>query len=130
MANRTIVGFACFLLVLGALAASASAEWSRTHFTFSAPVRLPGVVLPAGTYVFDRPSPLIDPTIVRVTDRHTSKLYLMAFTRTVERRLDRKLDPTVTLGEAPKGTPPTISVWFPQGETRGHQFIYELAGSR
>ena len=127
MANRRFVRFAGLLGVLGVLvssASTASADWSRTYFTFSAPVRLPGVLLPAGTYVFDRAS-IIDPTIVRVTDRNTSKLYLMAFTRTVERRLDGKLDTTVTLGEAVKGAPRPISVWFPQGETRGHQFIYE-----
>jgi hypothetical protein len=35
-----------------------------------------------------------------------------------------KLDPTIALGEAMKGEPPPISVWFPQGETLGHQFIY------
>jgi len=131
MANRRIVYFAYLLVVLGvlavasALATPVTAGSSHTpYFTFSAPVRLPGVLLPPGTYVFDRLSPSLDPTVVRVMDRKSSKLYVIAFTRLVHRMEDRKLDPTITLGEAAKGAPRPISVWFPQGNTLGHQFIY------
>jgi hypothetical protein len=128
MGKRTIVRLACLLVVLGVLAASAAtlaADSSRTYFTFSAPVRMPGITLPAGTYVFDRPSPMLDPTLVRVMDRTTSKLYLIAFTRLVHRRGDGNLNPAITLGEAPKGVARPVSMWFPQGHTLGHQFIYE-----
>jgi hypothetical protein len=127
MAKRTIIRVACLLVLLGVLAASAAtlaAESNRTYFTFSAPVRIPGITLPAGTYVFDRPSPMLDPTLVRVMDRTTSKLYLIAFTRMVHRRADGNLNPTITLGEAAKDAPRPISIWFPQGHALGHQFIY------
>jgi hypothetical protein len=129
MVNRTIVYVASLLVVVGILAASAASasarNWERTYFTFSAPVQIPGVVLPAGTYVFDRPSPTLDPTMVRVMNRTTSKLYLLALTHVVHRRSDGELKPALTLGEAIKGVPRPISVWFPKGETRGHQFIYK-----
>ena len=127
MAKRTLVRIACLLVFLGVLAASAAtlvADSNRTYFTFSVPVRMPGITLPAGTYVFDRPSPMLDPTLVRVMDRTTSKLYLIAFTRLVHRRGDGNLDPTITLGEAAKGAARPVSMWFPQGHTLGHQFIY------
>jgi hypothetical protein len=128
MAKRAIVRFSCLLVVLGVLAASGAtltAGSSRTtYFTFSAPVRLPGVVLAPGTYVFDRMS-AVEPTLIRVMNRKTSKLHLIAFTRLVHRPADRNLDPTIALGEAMKGAPRPITVWFPRGETLGHQFIYE-----
>ena len=91
---------------------------------------MPGVVLPAGTYVFDRPNPILDPTLVRVMDRSTSKLYLIAFTRLVHRKVDGDLKPTIRLGEAADGAPPPVRIWFPQGQTVGHQFIYQVAASR
>jgi hypothetical protein len=127
MANHRIAGFACLLVlfsVLGASAPTVAANSTGAYFTFSAPVRMPGVLLPAGTYVFDRPSQSLDPTIVRVMDRRTSKLYLIAFTRLVQRPADGKLDTTIRLSEASKGVPRPVSVWFPQGQTIGHQFIY------
>jgi hypothetical protein len=127
MAKRTIVRFVGVAVMLGVLAASAatlSATMTRTtYFTFSGPVRLPGVVLPAGTYAFDRLSPL-DPMVVRVMDRSHSKLYLITLTRGVHRQADGNLDTTIMLGEAPKGAARPINVWFPAGLTLGHEFIY------
>jgi hypothetical protein len=128
MGNRPIVRVACLLVLLGVLGGSAARvaadDWNKTYFTFSAPVRLPGVLLPAGSYVFDRPSPYTESTLVRVRDRNSPKVHLIVFTRLVHRRLDGKLEPTITLGEALKGSPRPVSVWFAQGQTLGHQFIY------
>ena len=33
-------------------------------------------------------------------------------------------DRLVTLGEARPGTVPPVMAWYPQGELRGHAFIY------
>ena len=127
MAKRTIVRFVGVAVMLGVLAASAatlSATMTRTtYFTFSGPVRLPGIVLPAGTYAFDRPLPF-DPMVVRVMDRSHSKLYLIAITRGTHRRADGNLKTAVTLGEAPKGQVQPINAWFPEGLTLGNEFIY------
>jgi hypothetical protein len=57
-------------------------------------------------------------------DRSTSKLYLIAFTRLVHRDMDGDLKPTIRLGEAADGAPRPVRIWFPQGQTVGHQFIY------
>jgi hypothetical protein len=57
-------------------------------------------------------------------DRSTSKLYLIAFTRLVHRQMDGNLMPTVRPGEAANGAPQPVHIWFPQGRTVGHQFIY------
>ena len=68
-------------------AASSHAAWTYNHenrLSFSQPVALPGVVLPAGEYSFDVASPTgLDVVVVR--DRKTSKVFYMGFTRTVNR---------------------------------------------
>ena len=56
------------------------------HFlTFTGPVQIPDVTLPAGTYVFS----LVAPSIVQVTSADRSLQYAMFFTAPVQR-----LDPT------------------------------------
>ena len=53
MANRIIASLALALLTLGiGSAAQAQPADNRTYFTFSSPVTLPGVTLPAGKYIF------------------------------------------------------------------------------
>ena len=113
------------VLILGLLAtSSAGAISSRTtYFTFSKAVQLPGVSLPAGTYVFETPLQNTS-TLVRVTSRDRSRVYLTAFTRIVERPAARNLDPIITLAETPANTPARIDVWYPQGDRAGRQFVY------
>jgi hypothetical protein len=125
---RRIVHTLSAVVLLGALATSASGAMidSRrtTYFTFSGSVQMPGVVLPAGTYVFEVANPEGQSDIVRVLSRDRKTLYLMRFTRFVHRPSSGNLKATVSLGETPAGTPPPVTVWYPQSETRGRQFIY------
>ena len=54
-ATITAIGFAALVMVF-AFVTSAQAGWGwsgeTTHMTFRHPVRIPGVTLPAGSYVF------------------------------------------------------------------------------
>jgi hypothetical protein len=100
--------------------------WSNpraNHLTFNGAVALPGVRLPAGTYVFEVMVPGGARQVVRVsgTDGHH---YFMGFTQTVERPRGARTAPIVTLGEAPAGTPPPVSTWYPIGSAHGHRFLY------
>jgi hypothetical protein len=95
-----------------------------TYFTFSKAVQLPGVALPAGTYIFEVVNPETSFNVVRVASRDRSKLYLTQITRPAERPRSRDLRPRIVLGETPAGQPPRITSWFPDGESRGHSFIY------
>jgi len=98
---------------------------SRTTFaTFNRPVALPGVELNAGTYIFELANPHGDLSIVRVSSRDRSKIYLMAFTRIVDRPAGLPADRIVTLGEAPANKPAPVREWFPSGSGSGHEFIY------
>ena len=125
---RRIVHVLCGVVLLGVFAMSstgAAMDARRTtHFTFSGPVQLPGVTLPAGTYTFEVANPDGGSDIVRVMSRDRSKGYLIQFTRPIYRPVARNLKATIALGEAAAGTAPPITAWYPQSETRGREFLY------
>jgi hypothetical protein len=125
MSKSRLVFVASVMLVsLGAMASvKASPALHTNYMTFSAPVALPGVALPAGTYVFEVPiAGAFD--VVRVMSRDGRQVYLTAFTRTVSRPAARTLTPQVLFNEVPRGVTPPVKVWYPAGETTGHEFIY------
>ena len=111
---------------LAALVASSAHALTMDHtnyVTFSAPIALPGVTLPAGTYLFRTPSET-DKNIVQVLNRAGNRSYYMGITRPTQRpRPGTAL--LVILGEAPVGQVRPIQTWFPIGERDGHSFIYE-----
>ena len=113
------------IAILGVLvAASAHALTNDTNYvTFSGPVALPGVTLPAGTYTFRTPSDM-DKNIVQVMNRGETKSYYMGITRPVARPRGRT-QLLVTVGEASARQVPPIQAWFPLGQTEGHAFIYD-----
>ncbi len=125
---RRIVHTLCGVVLLAVLATSATGanfdNRRTTYFTFSGAVQLPGVTLPAGTYTFEVVNTNSGSDIVRVTARDRSKVYLMQFTRAVYRPSASTLKATITLGETPAGTPPPVTAWYPESETRGREFIY------
>jgi hypothetical protein len=109
-----------------ALVAAAAHAWGFSHenkLKFSRPVALPGIVLPAGTYVFDVASPTaLDVVVVRNASR--DKVYYMGFTRTVSRPTHMSGQTSVAFGEATATEPPPIAAWYEIGDTIGHEFLY------
>jgi len=102
----------------------AAGTTANAHYlTFSGPVMLPGVELRAGTYIFERASPETNGTVVRVLSRDRKRIYLTAFTNTVDRPARLRQQP-VTLAESPRGVPPAVLVWYPVDGPIGHAFIY------
>ena len=94
------------------------------RITFSGPVALPGVVLPAGAYTFEVANPDSSLRVVRVTRRDTGRVYFAGFTRMIPRPVDLPADRLISLGEAPRGQAVPIDVWYPSGRSQGHRFIY------
>ena len=92
MMTRIVTAAAVGALLLGATTQRTGA-WSdadhREYLTFSAAVAIPGAVLPAGTYIFEVPSPSFSNTIVSVRSRDGRKVYLTQFTRIVNKPADR-----------------------------------------
>ena len=128
MLARKIVHTLCGVVLLGVLATSSTGAMTAgraTYFTFSGAVEMPrGVALAAGTYIFEVANPDGGSNVVRVLSRDRKKTFIMALTRSVYRPEKGNLDATINLGETAAGAPPKVKAWYPQGETRGHEFIH------
>ena len=122
MLRLTAIGVALSSVFAVAPRATEALSDQRTYLTFDRPVALPGVTLPAGRYIFALPS--LDRSIVRVSSRDGSRVFLTAFTRVVERPRGIGSDQHVTLGEAPPGQPTPIQVWYLASGATGREFIY------
>jgi hypothetical protein len=119
------------LAVIVVLAPPASAQPAdkRTFFTFSGPVSIPGVTLPAGRYLFR----LVDTTggsrVVQVLSDDGTKPYAMFFSIPAE-RIEAASDPEVRFMETPSRTPAAIKTWWYPGERTGYEFIYPKEQAR
>src|ERR1700746_190653 len=120
-----------FYIVLGLLVAfgmffeiAAYADESNefTKVTFSAPVQIPGQVLPAGTYTFQRANN-DDLDLIQIFD--ADRTALLATVQTVSRDpLQATWDNAIPLAEQESGNPPLLVKWFYPGRLTGHEFVY------
>jgi hypothetical protein len=125
------IGLTCGTVALAALLASPAgaqdtqAESTKlTQITFSGPIEVPGVTLPAGTYTFLTPDP--GDHIVQIFDKDRSKIYATIITLPND-RLTAADQTVVMFGERPTGIPQAIKVWFYPGNPVGEEFIYPEA---
>jgi hypothetical protein len=109
-----------------ATTASVQADIDARHteyLTFSRPVALPGVVLPAGSYTFDVASPTaLDVVVVR--NPKTGHVLYMGFTTTVTRPPNMSKETPIVFGEAAANEARPIATWYEIGQPIGHQFLY------
>jgi hypothetical protein len=128
MANRSIawtVGAASlFVLALIQPGAATGTAQQTAYLTFSQPVRLPGISLGAGTYIFEVANPNARGNVVRVLSRNRKRAYYLGFTNAIAKPRDLGGDATVSLGESRPGTAPPITAWWPTGDHTGREFIY------
>ena len=111
-------------LTLG-LSASVRASTTdhNTRFTFSKPIALPGVTLPAGTYVFRVADPSTDRKVVQVLDESSGRSYAL-LNSIPSYRSDAMDEPSVSLVDTVAGMPAAVKTWWPEGATVGFEFIY------
>ncbi len=122
-----LVGAMALLSVLFVPPAGAVDQYVISHLTFSAPVRVPGATLPAGTYTFKR----VLPGVIQVLSKDRMTLYATFMTMPRSRVEPIEKD-VVVFGEVPAGVPPPIETWFPflamtwyqPHRTIGYGFIY------
>jgi hypothetical protein len=128
MFARKIVHTLCGVVLLGVFATSSTGAFGNadhtTHFTFSGPVRLPGITLPAGTYTFAVANPTGGADVVKVTSRDGLKLYALKLTNASYRPASRDMKATITFGETPAGTIAPVRAWYFDGDSLGREFIY------
>ena len=114
------------ILVLATTSGHAITLSPSTHInylTFSQPVPLPGVTLPAGTYHFELGLAGTHPYVVGVTNKRGQPFY-MGFTLEVPRPRGMSNSRLVDFGEAVAGAPAPIAVWYPIDSPSGHAFVY------
>jgi hypothetical protein len=132
MLSTRIFGLACAVAVFVCLVAapvSAQPLDKRTLFTFSGPVTLPGVTLPAGQYLFRLADPNSSSKVVQVLNADGTKPYGLFFTIPAE-RLEPASSPEVHFMETASGTPAAIRTWWYPGERRGYEFIFPKEQAR
>jgi len=125
MLKRLITTSVLVVLVGAASGANAFTNTSdkRTYFTFSQPVALPGVTLPAGTYMFRLADDTTTRKVIQVTNREGTQSFAMLHTMPVYRP-DAPRDPEVRFMETASGAPIAVRAWWQQGERTGYGFIY------
>ena len=125
--NTVLVAGFVAILALASTVSSHAITFSPTtptnHVTFSQPFKLPGVILPAGTYEFELGPAGTHPDIVRVSGR-TGQPYYMGFTREVPRPRNLPNTRIMEFGEMVPGAPAPIAVWYPLNAPSGHAFVY------
>jgi hypothetical protein len=125
MLKRLISTSVLVVLVGAASGASAFTGTSdkRTYFTFSQPVALPGVTLPAGTYMFRLADDTTTRKVIQVANKEGTESFAMLNTVPVY-RTDPPRDPEVRFMETAAGAPRAVRAWWKDGETTGYGFIY------
>src|SRR5215470_10021712 len=131
MKRFTSLAAAVFTAAFLAAATSVSAQDSnidqRTYLTFSGPVQMPGVTLPAGKYVF-KLAPTALHNVMQVFDGEEKHIIGQWFFVPVERtneeqaRADGK--PVVMFREMPEGVTPAVHYFYYPTDLRGKEFIY------
>jgi hypothetical protein len=117
------------LLVLSAVPAVHADDFNQaTKIDFSAPVRVPGQVLPAGTYWFVLLNHGARPAVVQIFNADRS-----ALVQTIQTAYAERFEPTgktvLAFAEPdteanPDADIPALTQWFYPGCEIGHEFIY------
>ena len=128
MLKRLISTSVLVVLVGAASGANAFTSTSdkRTYFTFSQPVALPGVTLPAGTYMFRLADDTTSRKVIQVANKEGTQSFAMLHTMPIY-RADAPRDPEVRFMETASGQPVAVRAWWQQGERTGYEFIYSKA---
>jgi hypothetical protein len=99
-------------------------EWDKmTKLTFHEPVQVPGVTLPAGTYVFKLADSDSDRTIVQIFNADQTKL-ITTILAIPDYRMKAPGKTIISFDERPAGQPEALRAWFYPGDNTGVQFVY------
>jgi hypothetical protein len=126
MQTKHVLGLAsCLVLFFAVLAMPARADqWNQaTKVSFSAPVEVPGTVLPAGTYLFTVMPDDPDHSVVQIWNSDHTKFYATVMTVPNYRRKPTG-NPVVLFEHSQPSTPIAVQAWFYPGDLYGHDFVY------
>ena len=131
MKRFTSIAAAIFTAAFLTAASTASAQDSnvnqRTYLTFSGPVQMPGVTLPAGKYVFRLADTALH-NVMQVFDGEEKHIigqwFFVPANRTTEEQSRADGKPVVMFREMPEGMTPAIHYFFYPTDLTGKEFIY------
>jgi LPXTG-motif cell wall-anchored protein len=103
---------------------------SRTTFTFNAPVELPGVTLPPGTYVFRFVDATTGRKVMQVLAKDDSNKTYGLFLTINAQRPKPSDDAELRFLETPAGKPAAVKTWWYPGNSTGREFIYPKEQAR
>lgn len=123
---KSILGVICSAAMLMAVTAEPAAAQNfnrHTVVTFSAPVELPSMTLPAGTYTFRLSDSTSDRHVVHVLDadgeKHITTLFAMPTRRSVISE-----ENVVTFRETVANQPLPLRYWYAPTDHFGQEFAY------
>jgi hypothetical protein len=122
---KKLASASVLVVLVCALASGANAFTSdkRTYFTFNQPVALPGMTLPAGTYMFRIANTETSRNVIQVANKQGTESY--ALLNTVQAtRPDAPKDSEIRFLETAAGAPPAVGTYWYMGERTGYEFIY------
>ena len=117
----TIALLLAFLIVLPAARADEANQ--ATKVRFDQPVKIPGRVLPAGTYWFVLPDDINEHHLVSIFSVDRTMLYATLLTIDAERPQPTN-NTAFTFAERGSSQHQAIVTWFYPGRTTGHEFLY------
>src|SRR6478735_3922658 len=122
---RLLKAISCAAALTVLLAPGARADvWNKkTILTFSGPVQIPGVTLPAGSYVFKLADIPGNRHVVQVFDKDEKKIYTTILAIPND-RIEPSDKPLVLFSERASGSPQAVKVWYYPGERTGNEFVY------
>lgn len=131
MGHRAWIFIFGLILACATLIPNAKAdEWNeKTQLTFTAPVEIPGSVLPAGTYWFMLANDASNRDIVRVYNADESHLYA-TFIAIPTYRMQPAGDTEIKFAERPHDKPEAILKWYYPGQSVGQEFVYSRRHER
>jgi hypothetical protein len=119
-----LLGFATLVASSSVLPSARADEFNKkTVVTFSAPVEIPGKVLPAGSYVFKVVDDLSDRYIVQIFNQDESELLTSTLAIPAYRE-EPTGDTAITFEERASGGPEAVKTWFYPGDSYGFEFRY------
>lgn len=123
---KTTLGILCSaaMLMVATAAPAAAQTYDRvTKLTFSQPIELPGMTLPAGTYTFRLADSDSDRHIVEVLDADGAKLVTRLHAIPTSRSETSEVT-VVTFRETSANAAPPIRFWYYPNDRMGQEFAY------
>jgi hypothetical protein len=120
-----IISGAIFAIVAFVPLAHAQEMNEGTRITFSEPVRIPGQLLSAGTYYFERANHGNAPNLNQIQIYDADHSHLLATIETVTAQRKHMTGGTMlTFAEGSNGEALALVDWFYPGMLNGHEFLY------